>query len=106
MSRRSTVALLALPATSRSRPAGAEHIGDITPVVSERVSGTWILNVDESDDPAEAMRGAAAEGRGERPGEGAVGRMPPGGGRGGFPAGCPGGGCLGGGMRRPSAGAA
>lgn len=102
---------------------GPMHIGDITPVVQERLSGAWVLNADESDDPQEAMAAARPrEGTGaRRPGGGAQpggGAMPPGGGgmpgtgrggmtgaggRGGMPGGAagrgamPGGGARGGG---------
>lgn len=66
---------------------GPKHIDDITPVVQGRLSGVWLLNAEESDDPQEAMTAA-------RPQEGAQGRrvgggMSPGsgrtGGRGGMP---------------------
>ena len=84
MSRTPFLALL-LPATlALAACGGTKHIGEITPTVTERVSGAWILNVEESDDPAQAM-GRAGEGRGARAGGGERGgRMPPGGGGGGF----------------------
>lgn len=56
---------------------GPKHIGEITPVVSQRLAGPWALNENESDDPEQAMRPPGRQG-GERPG--GEGR-PPGGGQ-------------------------
>ena len=70
--------------------AGPQHVSEITPVMTERLSGAWILNQAESDDPEEALGGGG--------GMPAAGRRPPGGGRptpGGQP---PSGGRGGGGM--------
>lgn len=47
---------------------GTRHIGDITPPVVQRLSGVWMLNVTESDDPAAVMRRQGGQRRGERPG--------------------------------------
>ncbi len=108
------LAFLAVPAAlALGACGGTTHIGEITPVVSHRIDGTWVYDAKESDDPAdfvpkvqEGRKGRpggeeGGEGRGE-PGEG--GRTPPGGG-GVYPGGGMGGwGSYpgeGGGMRRP-----
>ena len=75
---------LTLAIAMASCGGGVTHIGDITPVVQERVSGAWTLNPEESDDPQEAMAAARPrEGSGaRRPGGGVTGgggAMPPGG---------------------------
>lgn len=82
---------------------GPKHVGEITPVVTQRLAGPWALNENESDDPEQAMRPPGGPG-GERPG--GEGRRPAGGGQpgvggrgGGMAGGPPGGGRMGG--RRP-----
>jgi hypothetical protein len=115
MQRPLRLAFLAVPATlALAACGGTTHIGEITPVVSQKIDGTWVYNAKESDDPADFVPkpqegragrpgGEGGEGRGEMPPEG--GRMPPGGGV--FPGGEMGGreGYPGGGeMRRPGGG--
>lgn len=61
---------------------GPKHVSEITPAVIHQLSGAWVLNESESDDPDQAMRagepGRGAGGRGgSRPPEGGG---PPGGG--------------------------
>ena len=77
---------VALTLTLASCGGSSRHIGEITPEVEDRLSGTWVLNAEESDDPAEAMAAARpAEGQ---PGRGGRGGVAPGGGptgRGGVP---------------------
>lgn len=107
------LALFTIPvAAGLTACGGTRHIGDITPVVTERLSGAWVYNAKESDDPA-SMVPRGGEGPGQRRGEGQWG------GRGGRPGGgaFPGGGMGGrggvggeggemgrGGMRRPGGG--
>jgi hypothetical protein len=81
---------------------GPKHVAEITPAVAGSVSGIWVLNEQESDDPEEAMaagrpgragagpEGGPPQGGGRRP---AGGGMP--GGRGGMPGEGPGGGVSG-----------
>jgi hypothetical protein len=114
MQRAIRLAFLAVPATlALGACGGTTHIGEITPVVSHRIDGTWVYNAKESDDPAKFVPkmqegrgrrtgGEGGEGRGEEPPEG--GRVPPGGGGGVYPGGGMGGwGGYpgGGGMRQP-----
>ncbi len=79
---------------SASCAGGTRHIGEITPAVSGTVSGIWVLNEAESDDPEEAMRSARPARDGAAP---QGGRRPPSGG--GMPGGGRGGMAPGGGMR-------
>ncbi|MDP2958162.1 MAG: hypothetical protein Q8N53_17170 [Longimicrobiales bacterium] len=47
---------------------GPRHVSEITPVMSERLSGAWALNEAESDDPEEAL-GGGGQGAGMAPGD-------------------------------------
>jgi len=56
---------------------GPKHVNEITPAVAGSVSGSWVLNEQESDDPEQAI----AAGRSGRAGAGPEGGPPQGGGR-------------------------
>jgi hypothetical protein len=104
MSRHHAPAFLTLPAVlALSACGGPKHIGQITPVVAQRLSGAWVLNVDESDDVQDVMRRRGEEGGAPPRGGDRGGARRPGGG-GGFPGGMGGRGGMpsGEGMRRPS----
>jgi len=104
MSRQHALAFLALPAAlALSACGGPKHIGQITPVVTQRLDGAWMLNVDESEDVQEVMRRRGEEGGAPPEGGDRAGTRRPGEG-GGFPGAMGGRGAMpsGGGMRRPS----
>ena len=68
MQRAIRLAFLAVPATlALGACGGTTHIGEITPVVSHRIDGTWVYNAKESDDPAKFVP-KMQEGRGRRTG--------------------------------------
>lgn len=84
---------------------GPKHVSEITPQVSQRLTGVWVLNERESDDPEEALRMAGGDRGAPSGGRPSVGGRPPMGGGGGMT----GGGMTGGGRaggRRGSGGMA
>jgi len=66
--RRLVVPLVLGAALAAASCGGTRHIAEITPVVSQRIAGPWVLDESESDDSEQAMRPPSPGAAGERPG--------------------------------------